>query len=213
MGKYVVLDLEMSHVEKEVRKELYNFGTEIIEIGAVVLDDKYNIEDKFLSYVKPQYSQIDEFIHNLTHISHENTDDAPVFEDALKMFLNWLPEDAILVSWSDTDKHQFVGEMDAKKILNPKMKSYFKTWVDCQKLFSEKMDSPKVYNLTEALNIVGIDYEEGAHDALVDAYNTALLFAKMQRDKDFKPVAYYATEEDSESGYNPFFDLLNNIEI
>jgi len=93
------------------------------------------------------------------------------------------------------------------------MKNYFKTWVDGQKLFSEKMDSPKVYNLTEALNIVGIDYEDGAHDALVDAYNTALLFAKMQRDIDFKPVAYYATEEDSESGYNPFFDLLNNIEI
>lgn len=203
----------MSHVEKEVRNELYNFGTELIEIGAVILDDKHNIEDKFLSYVKPQYSQIDEFIHNLTHISNENTDGAPVFEDALKMFLDWLPENAILVSWSDCDKHQFVGEMKAKGILNTKMEGFFETWVDCQKLFSEKMDSPKVYNLTEALNIMGIDYEDGAHDALVDAYNTALLFAKMQTDKDFKPVKYYATEEesDSESGYNPFFDLLDNI--
>lgn len=203
----------MSHVEKEVRNKIYNFGTELIEIGAVILDDKYNIGDKFLSYVKPQYSQIDEFIHNLTHISNENTDDAPVFEDALKMFLKWLPEDAILVSWSEADKYQFIGEMEAKGISNLKMENYFKTWVDCQKLFSEKMDSPKVYNLTEALNIIGIDYEDGAHDALVDAYNTALLFAKMQRDKDFKPVTYYATEEDSESGYNPFFDLLDNIEI
>lgn len=34
-------------------------------------------------------------------------------------------------------------------------------------------------------------YEDGAHDGLVDAYNTALLFAKLERDEEFRLNAYY----------------------
>ena len=38
----------------------------------------------------------------------------------------------------------------------------------------------KKYKLSEALSIADISYDDGAHDALVDAKNTARLFAKTQ---------------------------------
>ena len=36
-----------------------------------------------------------------------------------------------------------------------------------------------------------IVYEDGAHDGLVDAYNTALLFAKMERETELILNPYY----------------------
>ena len=58
MSKYVVVDFEMCDVPKGAVREHYNYGTEIIEIGAVLLDDSLNIVDNFKSYVAPQYGHI-----------------------------------------------------------------------------------------------------------------------------------------------------------
>ena len=52
-----------------------------------------------------------------------------------------------------------------------------------------------------AANII---YEDGAHDGLVDAYNTALLFAKMQTEPELKLNPYYQNAisgEESSSGF------------
>ena len=53
------------------------------------------------------------------------------------------------------------------------------------------MGSKDAYNLTEALNIADISYEDGAHDGLVDARNTARLYAKMQREEELTLNRYY----------------------
>ena len=63
------------------------------------------------------------------------------------------------------------------------------------------MNSPKCYKLSEALIAADIMYEDGAHDGLVDAYNTALLFAKIERESELVLNPYYKRaitgEEDS----------------
>jgi inhibitor of KinA sporulation pathway (predicted exonuclease) len=48
-----VVDFEMCDVPKGVLRQRYNHGCEIIEIGAVLLDEKFNIVDSFKSYVSP----------------------------------------------------------------------------------------------------------------------------------------------------------------
>lgn len=213
MCKYVVVDLEMCSVPKMVRKEKHCSSMELIQIGAVLLDEFYNIEDNFSTFVKPQYGTIDKFIQNLTGITTNDIEKAPDTKSALEAFVDWLPEDGILVSWSENDEFQIRVELENKNLCIPKLNKYLDRWVDCQKTFSDKMHSPKIYNLTEALNITGIDYEDGAHDALVDAHNTALLFSKMENELELNTISYYADNDIPEFSNNPFSILLENYNL
>lgn len=204
MGTYVVIDLEMCRVAKE-KRDIFNSNREIIQIGAVALNDKYEIVDSFMTYVKPKFGVIDTYIHNLTKISYNDVKNAPLFCDALKLFLSWLPNDAILVTWSENDIEQIYDEIELKGIEVPEIYDYLNEYIDCQEIFSEKMNTDKIYRLSEALNIACIDYDDNMHDALADANNTALLFAKTQKEDVLILSPYYFTvEEYNNTHYNSF---------
>lgn len=58
--------------------------------------------------------------------------------------------------------------------------------------------------MSEALVAADINYEDGAHDGLVDAYNTALLFAKMEKEEELTLNSYYqrvVTGEPENTGF------------
>lgn len=77
MSKYVIVDLEMCNVnskETELRHE-------IIQIGAVLLDESYNIISNYMTYVSPQFGQINKFIENLTGIHQTDVRNAPVLKE------------------------------------------------------------------------------------------------------------------------------------
>lgn len=59
--------------------------------------------------------------------------------------------------------------------------------------------------MSEALVAADIIYEDGAHDGLVDAYNTALLFAKVEREPELVLNPYYKraiTGKDDNCGFS-----------
>ncbi len=68
MGKHVVIDLEMCRVAKEMKRE-YRAKHEIIQIGAVLLDEDMVVTDRISILVKPEFGWIDPFIEKLTGIS------------------------------------------------------------------------------------------------------------------------------------------------
>lgn len=189
---YAVIDLEMCKVPRKCRTNTYHFATETIQIGAVLLSESLKIVDRFATYVSPTFGYIDSFINRLTGISKCDISDAPDMGEALRRFADWLPENVKAVSWSDSDEIQIQREMKAKNICVEGIERLFENWIDCQKIFSDKLNAAKCYNLTEALNIADIIYQDGAHDGLVDAYNTALLFAKMEREEELKLSPYYS---------------------
>lgn len=213
MSRYVIVDFEMCHVPKGPIRQQYNYGTEIIEIGAVLLDESLDVVDEFKSFVSPQYGFINDSVRKLTNISAQDIAGAPCFKDAMELFLDWIPDDAVLVSWSENDEIQVRYEAEGKNLSNPQLESYFGNWIDCQKTFGEKMNNERCYNLTEALRITGIDYEDGEHDALIDAKNTALLFTKMEREPELKLSKYYAEQKSKHLTSNPFADLFATLEI
>ena len=212
MSKYVIVDLEMCNVPKGIKRETYNWRNELIQIGAVVVDESLNITDEFMTLVSPEFGAIDNFIEKLTGISRKAVQGAPKVKEALEMFLNWLPNDAILVSWSENDENQIRKEIEAKNIFVEGLDDYLNTWVDCQKTFGEKMNAQKNYKLSEALIIADIDYDDGEHDALVDAKNTAQLFIKMEHEPVLKLNPYYCNQKEEET-YNPFAALLANCSL
>lgn len=215
MCQYAVIDLEMCNVPYETRNWKYRYKRETIQIGAVLLNESLEIQDDFSTYVSPQFGFIDSDINKLTGISGRNVHKAPNMEEALQKFVNWLPNDTKVVSWSRNDELQIRHEIEAKGINIEGLETMLDNWIDCQKIFGEKMDSSKCYSLSEALVAADIMYEDGAHDALVDAHNTALLFAKMEREPQLVLNQYYknAISNEERRGGFTIGSLLSDIDL
>lgn len=216
MCKYVIIDLEMCKVPNQMKNEKYQWPQETIQIGAVLLSESLEVEDSFNTYVSPQYGHIDTFIKTLTGISPKDVKNAPVMKEALQSFTDWFPDDAIAVSWSNSDKSQILHEVEAKNIVIEGLGDILDRWMDCQKIFGEKMHSKRRYKLSEALVAADIKYEEGVHNGLVDAYNTALLFAKMEKEPELNLNSYYRNaimdESQSSHGYS-IGSLFQNFDL
>jgi ERI1 exoribonuclease 2 len=141
----------------------------------------------------------------LTGISKEKTQNAPSSKDALKSFASWLPENPQMIAWSRNDENQIRRELQRKQFDIPKLRETFGAWIDCQQLFGRKLNTNKKYKLSEALSIADISYDEGAHNALVDARNTARLFAKIQLEGELELSSYFiSANEKNECSVNPF---------
>lgn len=208
MSKYVIVDLEMCHVPYGEKRESFNWRSELIQIGAVVVNEELEMTDEFMTYVSPEFGEIDAEIESLTGISKKDVEGAPGICEALQLFLDWLPKDSVLVSWSENDELQIRRELEEKEITIDGIDDYLDNWIDCQQTFSKKMDAEKIYKLSEALIISDIDYDENQHDGLVDAKNTAQLFIKMQKEPVLKLNPYYSNEAGEDTANNPFAALL-----
>ncbi len=214
--KHVVIDLEMCRVAKEMKKE-FRAKHEIIQIGAVILDENMVVADRISIFVKPEFGWIDPFIERLTGISQAQVNDAPLLAEAMNIFLEWLPkEDVIAVSWSMTDKCQFVKEFGAKGLEFEAMNNLFATWEDCQATFTSRVHTGRNYSLTDAMIATDIEGEGRAHDGLADAYNTALLYAKMAMEPELVLNPYYAVacrEKKEETLSFSLGDLFKGLDI
>ncbi|MBQ2264103.1 MAG: exonuclease domain-containing protein, partial [Oscillospiraceae bacterium] len=107
--QYVIVDLEMCRVLRDQRTEDYPLHNEIIEIGAVLVNENLEIADSFKTYVAPQYGGLDDYIRKLTGISDADLEGAPALPEALEAFMAWVPQGAVFVSWSESDEYQ-LGE-------------------------------------------------------------------------------------------------------
>ena len=209
MGYYVVIDLEMCGVQKSQRK-LFKYKHEIIQIGAALLDSDYNVIDTFSEYVKPEYGELDSFISKLTGITSKDLENADHIEAVFDRFMAWLPQDDIVVpiSWSNSDEYQFRREFSEKNIeIGKRFSQMLFNWIDCQSQFSRKMKMKKQYSLEEALIATDICTDGRAHNGMVDAYNTALLYAKMQREDELVLNEYYRKAHSNEEPEHLSFGL------
>lgn len=214
MSGYVVVDLEMCKVPQAMRSR-YPWGQETIQIGAVLLNEQLEITGQFDTFVYPQFGSIDAEIKKLTGIEKKDVKNAPDMKTALEQFVAWVPRDAAVVSWSDNDEKQIRHEAEAKQIEIQGLDAILENWIDCQKIFSEKMQTEKCYKLSDALIATDICYSEREHDGLMDAYNTALLFAKMKKEQKLQLNAYYRTarEEEEEHLKVELGDLFAGLHI
>ncbi len=178
--KYVVIDLEMNPLGKDHKAEGDICKSEIIEIGAVALDEAYNELGTFVTLVKPQLNEvIEKQIETLTGIKTEMVESEPYFWEAVEKFLEWcdgLEDDLQLIQWSGCDREQFTREMLLKNVhLTDSQEKLINEWYDLQKEYGEKLELEKNVSLKNALMYAGVDYVGREHDALYDARNTAVL--------------------------------------
>lgn len=178
--KHVVIDLEMNGIAKEYRNIGLACDREVIEIGAVVLDETYQEIGSFKTLVKPRYNDvIEKRITKLTGISTEMVLESPNFEVALREFFQWcqeLSDEIQLYQWSESDLAQILKEIEMKRIvLNKKEQMILEGWSDFQREYGEKLNLENSVSLRNAVMYAGIEFEGKEHDALHDARNTATL--------------------------------------
>lgn len=183
----IVIDLEFSPIGKAYREERKICRHEIIQIGAVKLDDADSIVDSYNCLVKPEYSEITEKVTELTHITNEMVEKAPAFEEAMNDFLNWIgDEETVLYAWSDNDERQLRKESKLKEYDNEKLNALLEGSEDLQKIFTNSLGLEKAMSLTMAIEIGNIGFDGQAHSADSDAYNTAVLYQIMADEELFR---------------------------
>ncbi len=176
--KHVVIDLEMNRIPRKSPARAF-CSSEIIEIGAVMLDDNLQEISSLRTYVKPEYSDdIAGDIQKLTGISYDMVAGAPGFNEALRMFTSWCHstgDDVTIYAWSGTDYSQVRKEMELKAYeISAEDQDLLTTeWQDFQREFDSNMGFERAISLSMAIDMAGIEFEGRAHDALDDARNTA----------------------------------------
>ncbi|MCF0111682.1 MAG: exonuclease domain-containing protein [Erysipelotrichaceae bacterium] len=155
--------------------------SEIIQFGAVMMNENYEEIDCFVSYVKPELvKELSWWILDLTKIREEDLQNAPLFSEVFEQFMNWCRKEGNtyeIYSWSDNDSKQLDDNLYMKNIENTESIDYlFDHWTDYQNVFDEYLGFKKSLKLSTALEMTGIQAVGAYHDALSDARNTALLF-------------------------------------
>ena len=178
--KHIVVDLEMNEISKKYREKKVFCKMEIIEIGAVLLDENYTEIGYFKTLVKPQFNEVIEPLYaRITGITTEMVENAPFFEDGLKMFLSWcnsVNDDIQIYQWSDSDLMQIRKEMSLKDVaVSPRDAGLLEEWNDFQKEYGDKLMIHRQVSLKNAIMYAGLDFEGKEHDALCDARNTGTL--------------------------------------
>ena len=98
---YIFLDLEWNSAYCH-RKE--KFVNEIIEIGAVKLNENFESVSTFTQTIRSQLTKrLASRFKNLTNISNDEMRKGVSFNEALKAFRLWCGEDFILLTWSNSD--------------------------------------------------------------------------------------------------------------
>lgn len=170
---YIIFDLELN--SKIFKSKVPN---EIIEIGAVKLNDQLESVDFFQAFVKPKvHRKLFPVVKRKTNIQQQDVNDARSFKEVLAEFKKWIGSDYVLCSWGYDDIHHLK--------LNCQFNRYSSKWVDnyidVQKHFSKIYDAPagQRYGLSKALELLEIPVEDELHRADADAKYTAEVFVQI----------------------------------
>ena len=183
----VFIDLEMHPIPQSCKDERTICTQEIIEIGAVMLNDRNEEISSFCEFVHPAFvTKIYAKFRKLTGITSENIADACPLEVVLPRFIAWCGEDYEIYSWSDSDIWQIMNETRLKNLEDMDGLSYMLNhWKDFQEDFCNLLHLEKVMNLGRAVTLAGLDFSGREHDGLADARTTSKLYAESRDSKSF----------------------------
>ncbi|MEJ8553922.1 exonuclease domain-containing protein [Tepidibacter sp. Z1-5] len=201
---YIVFDLEWNSFKNTKGQASYykkfnektKFFDEIIEIGAMKLNDKLEYVDSFRVYVKPTiYKKLNPRIAELTGIGDEDLKYGFDFKKALKHFKKWIGKDYILCSWCDSDIKVLKRNIE---YYNPnyKVESLLLPYIDIQRYCCEILGYDRRVSLHDIINTENIvGSTDKFHQALDDAKLTVDVFREIF-DK-YKIENYIINEIDS----------------
>ena len=183
---YIVLDMEWNQPwpgSPSARKVLpVQIRGEIIQIGAVRVTEDQTVADEFQVLIKPKYyRRLNRRVSKLTGIKETQLREEGVsMEEAMGRFRTWCGEDVVFLTWGFDDITILKENLQLYNI----DESWVHRWYNAQMIFNAQTDGSSAQKaLKTAMEIFGIEATRPAHDALGDAYHTALICAKLDLKK------------------------------
>ncbi len=161
-------------------KSAQRFVNEIIEVGAVKLDENLNTVSTFSEIIKPVLSKkLRSRIKNLTNISNDDIKAGKPFATVIREFEKWVGDNSIVLSWGDTDIRTLLTNI--KCFLNKEDISFIRKYADLQRYCQNfiNMENVQQAGLSYAAECLQIDAEKFPHHrALDDSLLSAECFKK-----------------------------------
>lgn len=189
---YIIFDLEwnQSSHPKEEDENGNRLPFEIVEIGAVKLNENRDMISEFSELIKPQiYHEMHYITSKLVHLQMEQLEKGKPFLEVMEKFLKWCGNDCIFCTWGPLDLLELQRNMHyygMKPLLDGPIRYY-----DIQKLFSIAYEDKKSRRSLEyAIDMLGIHKDIPFHRAFSDAYYTAQVFDMIEDPAVLEKVSF-----------------------
>lgn len=188
---YIILDMEWNQpFSKSAAKELNGIKLvgEIIQIGAVKLNEKQKIIDTFEVKIAPKiYTVMQHMVKQITGLTEQLLKDGVTFRKAIDLFKKWCGEDYVIFTWGMNDIPMLKDNLKFFAMGD----SWLPQCYNAQCFFNKQTGNVgRQYSVDFAAEYFKIPLDNIRHDALNDAYYTALIMAKLDIKsgiKDYDP--------------------------
>ena len=191
--QYIVLDMEWNQPwpgSPSAKKVLPSpIRGEIVQIGAVRMPRDGEVADEFQTLIRPAYyKKMNRKVASLTGIKDSVLKErGKPFREAMQAFHDWCGEDAAFLTWGFDD----IVILKENLTLYGMDTAWVDTWYNAQLIFNTQTDGSSAQkSLSSAMQIMGIEPTRPAHDALGDAYHTALICSRLDMKRG---IAEYAS--------------------
>lgn len=165
--RYIVVDLEWNNAFSPKSKKAIN---EIIEIGAVKLDENLAIKDTISTFIRPSVGKkLSKRVVEMTNITDADVASGMSFINAVKLLKSWIAPDDIVMTWGDTDIRVLVE--NCKEFSLGETIPFLGRYLDLQKYCQSKMDgsfTTQQLGLAAAADLLGIKDDKFSHHRALD---------------------------------------------
>lgn len=178
------MDLEWNQSAKGKNFEKKNLPFEIIQIGAVKLNEEGKVKDVFNCIVRPcVYKKLHSAVKEVVALTDEELKNGVTFQEAFLQLMQFCEDDYIFCTWGSQDLWQLQQNMQYYHIENafPRVMKYY----DVQKLFSIVFEDGKLRRTVEhAVDVFAFEKDIPFHSAVNDARYVAKIFQHLMENKE-----------------------------
>lgn len=177
--QYIVIDLEWNG---SYSKKAHGYFNEIIEVGAVKVNEQMQVVDTFRAAIKPVVSKkLSTIVTDLTNITAEELEDGTTFTGMMRQLSRWMgQEPSAVLTWSTTDL--LVLMENCRYFTGRQEIPFLRNYMDFQVYAQQRMgvDTSQQLGLARAGEILGIPEDNRSlHRALDDSKLTAAILQKV----------------------------------
>ena len=174
---YLVVDFEFTFYKRPVGRPRAFFA-EIIEIGAVKLDENLNECGKLQNFVKPHFfPKHAKDAMDFCMITDADMKKAITFPAMLeKMSAMYEAGNTLFIAWGDSDYKVLAEGCSRHKLDNPVLQADYLDLAEAYKLWRGEENTPGLKTAIIEMEVIA---DGLAHTAFDDAYNTGKVLAKM----------------------------------
>ncbi|MEE0809203.1 MAG: 3'-5' exonuclease [Acutalibacteraceae bacterium] len=183
---YIILDMEWDSAYHPASKQFIN---QILQIGAVKLDEQFNIIDVFDVIIRSSFSKrVSKRFAELTGITKEMMLGGVPLQNAVIKYNEWIGDDTVTMTWSNSDLYTILSN---EKLLLKGVKFKLQKYLDLQKYIQGEMrilghECNSQISLGNAAEILGVTTEGyELHNAKDDSLVCATLLKRFYNAERF----------------------------